>query len=194
MKLSLTQKSPKRGFTLVELLVVIAIIASLAGLSYGPIMKHLRSADVLKVQKVCKDLVGSIDLYVSEYDSLPYTGSYPTTDELVTTDTSAFLDVLMGVDTDINDRGKEFFTADQAKSGKSGLVYNGTTLNSLVDKWANPYYIVLDYDADGEIDATLLGLGAEDPKYPTTLRIDSAIAASPGPDGQFDNVSDARSW
>ncbi len=33
-----------KGFTLVELLVVIAIIASLAGLSYGPIMRHLDSS------------------------------------------------------------------------------------------------------------------------------------------------------
>ena len=39
-----TQKRKRKGFTLVELLVVIAIIASLAGLSYGPIMKHLDSA------------------------------------------------------------------------------------------------------------------------------------------------------
>ncbi|MFT5632715.1 MAG: prepilin-type N-terminal cleavage/methylation domain-containing protein [Rubritalea sp.] len=39
-----TQKRKRKGFTLVELLVVIAIIASLAGLSYGPIMKHLESS------------------------------------------------------------------------------------------------------------------------------------------------------
>ena len=39
-----TQKRKRKGFTLVELLVVIAIIASLAGLSYGPIMRHLDSA------------------------------------------------------------------------------------------------------------------------------------------------------
>jgi prepilin-type N-terminal cleavage/methylation domain-containing protein len=39
-----TQKRKRQGFTLVELLVVIAIIASLAGLSYGPIMRHLDSA------------------------------------------------------------------------------------------------------------------------------------------------------
>jgi len=35
----------RKGFTLVELLVVIAIIATLAGLSYGPIMKQLNAAD-----------------------------------------------------------------------------------------------------------------------------------------------------
>ena len=46
MKLNIqpTQKRKRQGFTLVELLVVIAIIASLAGLSYGPIMKHLESS------------------------------------------------------------------------------------------------------------------------------------------------------
>jgi len=35
----------RKGFTLVELLVVIAIIATLAGLSYGPIMKQLTAAE-----------------------------------------------------------------------------------------------------------------------------------------------------
>jgi prepilin-type N-terminal cleavage/methylation domain-containing protein len=42
--IQVTQKRKRKGFTLVELLVVIAIIASLAGLSYGPIMKHLESS------------------------------------------------------------------------------------------------------------------------------------------------------
>ncbi len=37
-------KGKRKGFTLVELLVVIAIIASLASMSYGPIMKHLESS------------------------------------------------------------------------------------------------------------------------------------------------------
>ncbi len=35
----------RKGFTLVELLVVIAIIAALAGVSYGPIMNQINSAD-----------------------------------------------------------------------------------------------------------------------------------------------------
>jgi prepilin-type N-terminal cleavage/methylation domain-containing protein len=41
---NITLKRNLKGFTLVELLVVIAIIASLAGLSYGPIMRHLDSS------------------------------------------------------------------------------------------------------------------------------------------------------
>lgn len=195
MKLPITHKPSKKGFTLIELLVVIAIIATLGGLAFGPIMKHLQSADVLKAQKVCKDLVGSIDLYVSEYDSLPYTESYPNSDDIVVTDSPEFLEVLMGIDTDINDRGKEFFNSDQAKSGRSGLVYSDAgNLVSLVNKWKQPYSILLDYDDDGEVNASEIGTDAHAKSYPTVLRVDGAAAASPGKDELFDNISDARSW
>jgi len=44
MKVNTHIQHKRKGFTLVELLVVIAIIASLAGLSYGPIMKHLETS------------------------------------------------------------------------------------------------------------------------------------------------------
>ncbi|MGJ8657099.1 MAG: type II secretion system protein [Akkermansiaceae bacterium] len=195
MKLSINHKSSKKGFTLIELLVVIAIIATLGGLAYGPIMKHLRSADVLKAQKVCKDLVGGIGLYESEYDHLPFSGgSYPTSDETIITSDGDFLEDLMGIDTTNNDRGKEFFTADQADGDRDGLVYTGTSISKLVDKWSNPYHIRLDYDADGIIDATQIGTDATGKNYPDELRIDEAIVASPGPDKLFDSVSDARSW
>jgi len=190
MKLNKSSKNSKKGFTLIELLVVIAIIATLGGLSYGPLMKHLRRADVMKSQNVCKQLTAAISTYESEYDSLPYPGSYPTTDKLIKTDDSDFLEVIMGINTDINDKGIKFFETDQAKGSKNGLVYENGNVVSLLDKWSNPYYLILDYDADGEIDAADLGQGS----IYEELRAGEAIAATPGPDKQFDGVLDAISW
>jgi len=191
MKISQTS-SNKRGFTLIEILVVIAIIAALGGLSYGPIMKYLTLADVTEAQKVCKDLTFAVDNFEIEYTHLPYTGTnYPTSDAAIETSTSAFLDVLMGEDTDINDKAKKFFEASEAKSGKNGLVYDGGSVDKLVDKWAKPFTIMLDYDDNGIVDATDIGTGAA---YKKELRINGSIAASAGPDGEYNDALDAKSW
>ncbi len=196
MKLSKNYKTSKKGFTLVELLVVIAILATLGGLSYGPIMKHLRTADVAKAKKVCKDLTFAIGGFEQEYDSLPYVGTYPTDDELYKTDTAAFLDVLMGKNTDINDRAKEFFKADEAQGQKDGLVYTGLNVTKLTDKWGNPYHIMLDFSGDGIINAKDIGGGipVTGISYKDNLHVDSAIAASPTNDGLFNDEQDAKSW
>lgn len=197
MKLSINNKSSKKGFTLIELLVVMAIIATLAGLGYGPVMKHLRTTDINKAKKVCKDLTFAIDGYESTYDSLPYTGDYPGDDKLVVTDDGAFLEVLMGINTDINYKGKKFFTADQAKGEKNGLVYSGDSITKLTNKWGNPYHILLDYSADGKVNPKLLQSGTVSvtgDSYKDELHADHAIIASPGPDGELNDKEDAKSW
>lgn len=180
---------------MIELLVVIAIIASLGGLSYGPIMKFLTTADLTKTTKVCKDLTFAITSFEQEYDSLPYTeSSYPVNDSLETTDTDELLNVLMGKNLEINDRGKEFFKADQAKGSKGGLVYTGSNVTSLLDKWGNAYHILLDYSGDGELNATDIGPAATGISYKIELHVDDAIAASPGKDTIFNDEQDAKSW
>ncbi len=200
MKISTHHKTAKKGFTLIELLVVIAIIAALGGLSFGPIMNHLTNAEVKKAQNVCKQLTGAISTFESEYDSLPYTGSsYPSSDEEIETDTADFLEVIMGLEDEINDKQKQFFTTDQAKGSKDGLVYTGATLNSLLDKWGNPYTIILDYDSDGVVDASKIATGTstattEATAYKKELHIQDAVAATPGPDKEFNDKQDANSW
>jgi prepilin-type N-terminal cleavage/methylation domain-containing protein len=191
MKLSKNNTHIAKGFTLIELLVVIAIISTLGGLSYGPIMRQLQSADVLKATKVCKDLTFSINGYEQTYGSLPYVGAdYPAVDENIKTEDSEginFLNIIMGD----NDRGKKFFTSDEAKGTKDGLVFESGNVVKLVDKWNNPYTIRLDYDGDGVIDASLIADGAP---YEKELHIESAIAASPTADGLFNDERDAKSW
>jgi len=118
-----------KGFTLVELLVVIAIIATLGGLSYGPIMEQIRFANVTKATKVCNDLSLAISNFELEFGSLPSGAPmYPTVDTLVETNGSQFLDVIMGFDTTNNDKGKQYFEADQSDSQGTIIVNNNATL------------------------------------------------------------------
>ncbi len=194
MKIIKHTQSSKKGFTLMELLVVVAIIAILGGLAYGPIVGFMTTADVTKTKKICKDITFAIEGFQAEYDSLPYTGTYPSNDENVTTDSGDLLEVLMGINTDFNDKAKKFFTADRAKGDRDGLVYSGDNVSKLIDKWNNPYTIRLDYGANGIIDATKIGNNAEGPAYKTNLNVDSAIVASPGPDQEFNDKQDAKSW
>lgn len=79
-----TQKRQNRkGFTLVELLVVIAIIASLAGLSYGPIMKHLETSKKTEALSNGKSIHAAILGYLAENGDFP-TGATPTAEEAFT--------------------------------------------------------------------------------------------------------------
>lgn len=63
-------KGKRKGFTLVELLVVIAIIASLAGLSYGPIMKHLESSARTEAISNSKMIHTALLGYMSQNDNV----------------------------------------------------------------------------------------------------------------------------
>jgi len=65
-----TQKRKRKGFTLVELLVVIAIIASLAGLSYGPIMKHLESSARTEAISNVKNIYSAMLGYMAQNDNI----------------------------------------------------------------------------------------------------------------------------
>ena len=75
---NITLQRNLKGFTLVELLVVIAIIASLAGLSYGPIMKHLDSSARTEAISNGKQIFTALNGFMAANDS-----SYPN-DDLVT--------------------------------------------------------------------------------------------------------------
>ncbi|MFT5906793.1 MAG: prepilin-type N-terminal cleavage/methylation domain-containing protein [Cryomorphaceae bacterium] len=77
-----TQKRKRQGFTLVELLVVIAIIASLAGLSYGPIMKHLETSKKTEALSNGKSIHAAILGFMTQSGDFP-TG---TTSELCFTE------------------------------------------------------------------------------------------------------------
>ena len=188
-----------KGFTLVELLVVISIIATLGALSYGPIMKQIENSQVLKATKVCNDLVAAIDNFQIDYGYLPYEGAaYVPTDALIETDATAgidFLNVLIGNNININDRGISYFDADQADGVTDGLVLNQAgNILSLVDKWGNPYSILLDYDQNGMISLAPLTIEEDAGRYDADRQTTSAVVLSPGRDGLFDDIKDSTSF
>lgn len=202
MKLSNTQFLSKKnkGFTLIELLVVISIIATLGAISYGPMLKMINNANIVNSQKVCRDLVAAVDNFQLDYGYLPFTGNnIPTQDTQVTTDGSAFLDVIMGNNDDVNTRAISYFDADTAEGDKNGLVLDGNgNPQELLDKWGNHYHILLDYSGNGTIDGfnTLLSNpGVMDTDaYDLDRRTESAVALSPGKDGEFNDIGDAASF
>ena len=183
MKTSFKSKKPN-GFTLVELLVVIAIIAALASMAFPAIQGVIRNAKVTESNKVANDIVISIEAFENDYGYLPYEGSPPSTDQRYVTDNADLLNVLMGLEDDVNTNEKEYFTADQAKNGLNGLTCSGDDVVSLVDSFGNPFEVLIDYDLDKklepgtDINAKLLEdlPSGENP----TVRSKSSIVASPG--------------
>ncbi|MGB0776039.1 MAG: type II secretion system protein [Akkermansiaceae bacterium] len=155
--MKLTQKN-KKGFTLVELLVVIAIIAVLAGLAAPAIMNALKRAKVVKVSAICVSVETAINNFESEYDYLPYgSGTIPTSDDSVRTDDDVIA-VLCGVEDQINFKEIKFFELAAAKGDTAATYSDGLVLDkgagtaALYDPWGELYYLVIDYDQDGEID------------------------------------------
>jgi len=183
----------KRGFTLVELLVVMAIIAVLATVSTGPVIEFLKKPKRTEAASVCNDLEIAIDSFKLEYSFLPSaSSSFPSQDELIKTDSqagAALIALLRGIDTSVNDKGIEYFTARTAKNDTTnGLRQNG----QLVDHWRNPYSIVIDYGNNGQVDPATI-----DPALGANQKIQNkdAIIASPADDNVYgDGGEDVFSW
>lgn len=156
-----TNHAQAKGFTLVELLVVIAIIASLATLATPVILKALTKAKIVTAKNICVAVESAVDRFESDYSYLPYDPSIGTPDS----DTSSaqpirsdeeFMAVLAGVEKEVNFKKIKFFSADTPKGTdetnyKDGMAIKGETAK-LYDAWGQPYYFLLDYDLNGEIE------------------------------------------
>lgn len=159
--MKLTHKKAK-GFTLVELLVVIAIIAVLATLAAPAIMRALQKAKITKAKGVCSSFETAVINFENEYNYLPYGGggSAPTTDEEVRSDDDV-VGVLAGVEDELNFKQIRFFEQGEPKGSSESSYKDGMKVNrnggtaKLYDPWGERYYIIIDYDLDGEIDNPL---------------------------------------
>ncbi len=144
-----------RGFTLVELLVVIAIIASLAALSSPIIIRGLSKAKVARAKTVCAAFEVAVDSFENDYNYLPFEDSAPTSDNRTPMRSDDdIMDVLCGVEDQVNFKEKRFFEYSEAKGGPGNYIdglYLTDSQAELYDPWGEPYYIYMDYDLDGEI-------------------------------------------
>lgn len=193
-----TQKA--KGFSLVELLVVIAIIAVLAGIAYPVITGQIAKAKITEGKKVASDLVVSIEQFEAKYDYLPYSsGSSPDGIVRYSTENDGLLRTLMGLDDEINPNNTQFFEYKAAKNGVNGIVFTGggDTPQSLLDPWGNAYVVAIDYTGDREIDLAQISEFSEykdQDGQPLTVYSKAAVVASPGPDGEFNDLKDVKTW
>ena len=63
-----------------------------------------------------------------------------------------------------------------------------------MDKWGNPYSILLDYDQNGMISLEPLTIEEDADRYDAVRRTTSAVVLSPGRDGLFDDIKDSTSF
>lgn len=199
MKFHHTNKKHQRarkGFTLIELLVVIAILATLAAVSFGPIMKFLGSGDLTVDVKTAKDLQSAISAYEDKYKYLPYDGSTPTEDTAYDTEAGEGMEIiriLMGDNSSgANPSSKPFFEPQQAKDGRNGMIYDNDNPQSLMDSFGRPFKFVIAYGDDQYVDVSEISSDYGDP---TELKIiESSAVAGGGPDQEFNDEEDAKSW
>lgn len=214
-----TSSRNNKGFSLVELLVVITIIAILAGASYPAITAVMRNAKISEGEKMANDLVFAIEQFEQKYDYLPYPssriglsdssddddGAYTTGGGepgdlgIYTTRNGNLLKVLMGMDEDINPKNTRFFEFKTARNGVNGIIYedDGETPKAFVDPWGNPFTVVIDYTGDRKInfrDISIFAAYREKGEAQPIIRSQAAIAASPGPDQEYNDKHDVKSW
>ncbi len=178
MKTQFNNRS-QQGFTLVELLVVIVIIAVLATLGTGAGIAALQKARKVTAQTAATDIANAVEQFYSEYNMLPDPADATADNTPYVTDAAGdgveLLNILSGYEDttgDVqNDRKLRFLGVKESDDGRrNGVVYTGSgdtlAVDSLFDPWGEPYYIILDYDYDGELD---ISINLEDSAYSTTL-------------------------
>ncbi|MFC5050059.1 type II secretion system protein [Rubritalea spongiae] len=181
----------KNGFSLIELLVVIVIIASLAAISYGPIMNTIKDSRIQAGNKLANDLIFAVEQFEQKYDYLPYV---ETNDGVVIYEDDTLLDlitILMGEEgsSDINPNNLEFFNYQEAENGVDGIAYEPSSRGmppGLRDPFGQNITLIIDYTGDNKIDLanTPFSGHTDNNGKPLVIRR-VAVAGSEGPNEKF---------
>lgn len=137
----------KKGFTLIELLIVISIISLLVTLGFTGFSIVQKNARVVEATTMATGVKTAISAFQREYRRMPVPGSISSSGdhEDFSTD-EEFMDIMLGLDDDLNPKGEEYLEVKPAKiasgSPRSGLgdatAEGGGTL---YDPWGRVYGI-----------------------------------------------------
>lgn len=159
----LLRRPARSAFTLVELLVVMSIIAALAGLLFSGAGAVTMQVKKIKTRALFASLKMGVDMYYTEYQRMPQLGGAsggsdmsfrsdePLGRELVSALTGEVDDEIAKR---LNPKAFAFceFNEKQMRENNS-QGYGGY----LIDGFGNPFYMIMDYDYDGEIDQNSVG-------------------------------------
>lgn len=182
------------GFTLVELLVVIAIIAVLASAGFAAGNVAMNKAKKVTAQAAAQSIVSAVDSFYSENSALPVPSGNASAEggskyESNSVDGLKILNILTGLEDEVNTRKVRYLTIKEAKSKKGGIVYNtsGKEVTGLYDPWGNPYFIVLDTNYEER-------LKVKPGNVETTLNGRRCAVYSFGQDKKGGTTDDVKTW
>lgn len=136
----------RKGFTLVETLVVIAIIATLAGISYGPIMKQIGSAERAEAISNARSInTALLFFYANNNRNFPNAITDRSMNGVATS--NALFQQL--IDSNIMDDEKFFWNKRNARAGFGSL--NEPNSDGVLNQDENVWNYVLNVDADSTI-------------------------------------------
>ena len=185
----------RSGFTLVELLVVIAIIMVLAGAGFAAGGAAMNKARKVTAQATAQSVVSAINSFVTENAALPVPQGAATTDggtEYKTDkgDGLKILEVLTGLEDQINTRKVKYLTVKDGKANKDGIIYSksGKEVLGLYDPWGNTFVMVLDTNYEDRLKVKVGSSGE------VILNGKRAAVYSAGADKKLGTSDDVKTW
>jgi len=158
------------AFTLIELLVVISIISILAGFTFTGVQSAMLAAKKVQAKNDMSQIVIGVTSYYSEYGKYPNTSGV--TDLTFGTQTwpnDYIISVLRdkpstdvsqaALDATLNPRQIQFLQPKVLTTGTATKGAVDSTSGNWYDPWGTQYYIFIDADYSGDINATAVGSG-----------------------------------
>ncbi len=189
-------RATKKAYTLVELLVVISIIAVLSSLAFSVTRAVILKGQILETRTLLTNIQTAVQQYFTEYHRMPVEDG--SEEPVRLNQGSPVVAILLGDQAGpgrANPAGIPFLQANPARNGRHGLIENAGAPPSLVDRWGNPLYLLMDSDRDGRVPNPDRanrdpGIAADAPPH---LRTRVAVFSA-GPDGERGTRDDIVSW